>query len=173
MPRLDTTVDQWVEAEFALRAKQELVGKRALLREVIHQYLLKPRKYPAVLPDANNCDSEHLSVRLPMFLANVVRERAAYWGMSASRWKASLIQAHLMREPVLSDTQIQALRESNLELRAIGRNLNQIARALNARPDETDRVKLEVIEALVEVINSHVETAVQLIRHSQNDWGVD
>lgn len=173
MPRLDTTVDQWVEAEFVRRAKQEVVGKRALLREIIHQYLLKPRKYPAVVPDASNCESEHLSVRLPMFLADVVRERAAYWGMSASRWKASLIQAHLMREPVLSEAQIQALRDSNLELRAIGRNLNQIARALNARPEETERVKLEVIEALADIINSHVATAVQLIRHSQNDWGID
>jgi hypothetical protein len=63
-----------------------------------------------------------------MFIADAVRDRVARKGMSASRWKAYLVQSHLMREPVLSEKEIEALRMSNLELRAIGRNLNQIAK---------------------------------------------
>ena len=173
MPRLATTIDTWAEAEFLLRSKLAVVNKHALLREVVHAYLASPRDYPAVLAERDNFQSEHLSVRLPTFLANAVRERATHKGMSASRWKARLIQSHLMREPVLSDGQIDALRDSNLELRAIGRNLNQIARALNARPEETDRLKLEAVNALADVIKTHVETAVRLIHHSQNDWGVE
>jgi hypothetical protein len=65
MPRLPTTVDLWVEAEFLVRAKQVLVNKHALLREIVHLYLAGPREYPAVLSNENSCESEHLSVRLP------------------------------------------------------------------------------------------------------------
>jgi hypothetical protein len=171
VPRLATTIEPWVETEFLIRAQQAIVNKHALLREVVYAYLATPREYPAILADSNNCQSEHLSVRLPMFLADAVRQRAIDKGMSASRWKACLIQSHLMREPVLGDGEIEILRASNNELRMIGRNLNQIARALNTRFEETDRIKLEVLAALIEKIDAHQALVCKLIRHSQNDWG--
>jgi hypothetical protein len=84
-------------------SKQVLANKHALLREIVHLYLAVPREYPPVLSNENSCESEHLSVRLPMFIADAVRDRVARKGMSAIRWKACLVQSHLMREPVLSE----------------------------------------------------------------------
>lgn len=173
MPRLATTVDPSVEAEFLIRANQVNLSKHEFLRELVYAFLLQPRLYPALVPDSRSANTEHLSVRLFIFLADQVRERGAHKGMSASRWMAALIQSHLMREPVLDDKQIEILRESNNELRMIGRNLNQIARAMNTRPEETDAIKLEVIKALAEIIDAHQAKVVGLIRHSQNDWGID
>jgi hypothetical protein len=173
MPRLATTVDASVEAEFLIRAWQLNISKHDLLREVVYTHLCQPRLYPDLIPDSRSANTEHLSVRLFSFLADGVRERAANKGMTASRWKAALIQSHLMREPVLDDRQIEVLRESNNELRMIGRNLNQIARALNARPEETDRIKLDVIKALAEIIDAHQEKVRVFIRQSQKEWGIE
>jgi hypothetical protein len=173
MHRIDTTVDDYVEAEFRVRAWQANVSKRDFLREIVYAALLQPRQYPDLIPDSRSANTEHLSVRLFTFLADEVRQRAAHKGMSASRWKAALIQSHLMREPVLDDKQIEILRESNNELRMIGRNLNQIARAMNTRPEDTDQIKLEVIKALAEIIDKHQVKVTGLIRHSQKDWGIE
>lgn len=173
MPRLATTVDESVEAEFLVRARQVNVDKHAYLRELVYAHLLQPRLYPDLIPDSRSANTEHLSVRLFTFLADAVRERGAHKGMSASRWMAALIQSHLMREPVLDDKQIEILRESNNQLRMIGRNLNQIARAMNTRPEDTDQIKLEVIKALAEMIEVHQQKVVGLIRHSQNQWGIE
>lgn len=173
MARLATTVDTSVEAEFLIRARQANIGKHDLLREIVYAYLVQPRQYLDLIPESRSADTEHLSVRLFTFLADAVRQRAADKGMSASRWKAALIQSHLMREPVLDDGEIEVLRESNNELRMIGRNLNQIARALNARPEETERIKLEVIKALVQLIDIHQSKVRSLIQHSQKEWGIE
>lgn len=173
MPRLATTVDASVEAEFLLRARQLNISKHDLLREIVYAYLLQPRLYPDLIPDSRSANTEHLSVRLFTLLADAVRERGAHKGMTASRWMAALIQSHLMREPVLADNQIEILRTSNNELRAIGRNLNQIARAMNTRPEETDNIKLEVIKALAEIIDKHQAKVTGLIHHSQKEWGIE
>jgi hypothetical protein len=173
MPRLDTTVDDALEAEFRLRAWQANLSKRDLLREIVYAHLLEPRQYPDLIPDSRSANTEHLSVRLFTFLADAVRERGAHKGMTASRWMAALIQSHLTREPVLDDKKIEILRASNNELRMIGRNLNQIARAMNTRPEETDQIKLEVIEALAQVFGEHQAKVTGLIQHSQKDWGIE
>lgn len=173
MPKLLTTVDPWAYTEFLLRANQASIGKTDLLRELIYAHLATPRQYPNLAPDSRNAGTVHKSVRPPAFLDKAICERAAAKGMSFSRWMVALAQSNLMRAPVLDDKEIEALRASNYELRMIGINLNQIAHALNIKFEETDRIKLEVIEALIEKIKEHQQMVRQLISHSQNQWHVD
>jgi hypothetical protein len=170
MPKLSVNVDPWLYAEFALRAKQAGVHKTDLHREILIAALAKPRQFPDVVADRRNAESVHKSVRLPAFLDVAVCERAAAKGMSFSRWVSALVQSNLMRAPVLDAQKIEALRASSYEMRMIGINLNQIAHALNIKYEETDRVKLEVFEALIEIIKEHQVKVQQLIRHSQNEW---
>lgn len=173
MPKLSTTVDQWAYAEFLLRAQQASVYKTDFLREVILAHLATPRQFPGVVPSSRSAGTVHKSVRLPAFLEAAVCARAAASGMSFSRWMAALAQSNLMRAPVLGAQEIAALRASNYELRMIGINLNQIAHALNIKFEETDRLKLEVIEALLQKFKEHQNMVRELIRYSQQQWGAD
>jgi len=103
-------------------------------------------------------------------LVNEIDLRAKAKGMKFSRWVAALVQSNLMRDAVLSTDEIQLLNASNRELAAIGRNLNQIAKALNERFHETDRIKLEHLNELNKAIEQHDKTIRRLIRASQQSW---
>lgn len=173
MPKITTILDDFAYAEFSLRAKQATVYKAGLLREIVLAYLLQPRQFPHLAPNSRNAETKHMSVRLPMFQADDVIDRATSKGMSASRWMACLIQSHLMRDPVMGAGEIEALRASNRELRAIGINLNQIAHALNIKFEETDRIKLEVIDELITSLKENQAAIRDLVRHSQNDWSAE
>ena len=172
MAKLTTTVDQYAEAEFALRARQSNVNGPALLREIVLQALCQPRPFPHIEPDSARVRPEHLDVRLPLFLADGVRERAVSRGMSASRWMASLIQSHLMQDPVMAGDAIEVLRASNCELRTVGTLLNQIAHALNSHCEETDRLKPGMIDEVMASIKENQAAIRALVRQSQNEWGV-
>jgi hypothetical protein len=52
--------------------------------------------------------------------------------MATATYAAFLIRAHLRHAAPIPQTEYLALKEAILELTAIGRNLNQIARAVNA-----------------------------------------
>lgn len=90
-----------------------------------------------------------------------------------TRWATAVLRAALHREPVLTDSEIAALRESNRQLAAIGRNLNQVARALNIEFRESDKLKREAIERLVERIEQHKGLVSGLIDRNLNRWGSD
>lgn len=90
---------------------------------------------------------------------------------SRTTWLTNLVMATLNKAPVLTDTEINSLRESNRELAAIGRNLNQIARALNVEFRETDRLNREAIEALSSRIEQHKDVVAQLLNRNLNRWG--
>ncbi|HHG9163891.1 MobC family plasmid mobilization relaxosome protein [Enterobacter hormaechei subsp. xiangfangensis] len=59
--------------------------------------------------------------------------------------------------PVLTDEEVNTVRESCRQLGAIGRNLNQVARALNIEFRESDKLKQEAIEKLAERIDQHLD----------------
>ncbi|MCZ2719968.1 plasmid mobilization relaxosome protein MobC [Erwinia amylovora] len=90
---------------------------------------------------------------------------------SRTTWLTNLVMATLNKAPVLTDTEINSLRESNRELAAIGRNLNQIARALNVEFRESDRLNREAIEALSSRIEQHKDVVAQLLNRNLNRWG--
>ena len=80
---------------------------------------------------------------------------------------------NLNREPVLTESEIQALRTSNRELAAIGRNLNQIAKVLNTEFRESDKLNRQAVLALSEKIDSHREEVAGLLQRNLNKWGID
>ena len=91
--------------------------------------------------------------------------------MAPSRWISSLVQTALMKEPVLMEAELLALEESNRELAALGRNLNQIARALNTAFHETERVRLDLLGELKGAIDDNRKRILALVRASRGAWG--
>lgn len=71
-------------------------------------------------------------------------------------------------EPILNQELTHAVRESNRELASIGRNLNQVARALNADPGEAEHLRYEAIQELVGVIDGHRQKVAKTVQQSLN-----
>jgi hypothetical protein len=113
-----------------------------------------------------------LTFRLPVFIREAATVRAAARGLRVTPWVAALVQSHVAATPVLTDAELQ-VEAANRELGAIGRNINQIARALNEAHFQTERVRLDRLAELSEEIDSTREAIRSLVRASRNAWGVE
>lgn len=67
--------------------------------------------------------------------------------------------------------EIDALGESNYQLLAIGRNLNQVAKAMNE--GKRDSVTIKSIERLRQIIDTHTDKVSGAIRASIERWDIE
>lgn len=94
----------------------------------------------------------------------LLRERAAGRGMAAATYASFLLRAHLRAVTPLPDRELAELKRSVAALGAIGRNLNQIARAAN----QTGRLSgpsvgdLRQLLRACEVLRDHVKAFVNV-----------
>lgn len=94
-------------------------------------------------------------------------------GMSANRWGIHLIRANLSGEPQFGMTELRTLGESNSRLLAIGRNLNQIARHMNAGRALETVVTAERIETLTRHIKTHTARVADIMRANIDRWKLE
>ena len=155
-----------------LEAKAELLGMTAsdLLR------LLATQATQGVSKIARNADETEetqekndgrIRFRLNKNEHQKLREQAEQCGMSITNYSALLIRAKLTGASIPTDAELRALEESNYELMAIGRNLNQIAHALNVKIkmngkiDEADQKTVR--ENLLRDLFAYVEAQQQKV----------
>ena len=97
--------------------------------------------------------SEGRSVRpkVPLSAAEweSVQKLADGEGMTVPRWIVSLVRAYLSGQPQLGADSVDVLRRSNLQLQALGRNVNQIARALNALVEHLEHGRLREADEVI------------------------
>lgn len=165
-------VDGNTRTHFRRIARRAGKTESELLREIIA--IVTNRETPVepepVVPDTGNASTRQLTLRLPGFLLDAVKEKAKIQGMSASRWVASLVQSNLIKIPVMTSEELQVLGHCTSELSAIGRNLNQIARVLNADFRETDKLKLELLDVLQSSIQRTQQAIHTLARATNQRW---
>lgn len=113
---------------------------------------------------------ERLEIRLTPSEHSGVVTRAEAEGCSSQRWVINCVRASLTHEPQYTMDTTKALWESSAQLRAIGRNLNQIAKKLN----EGGRAQLTVeeIQRLSTYVYSHTDIVAALQDASLSRWGV-
>ena len=85
-----------------------------------------------------------LTVRLAASDAHGLGAAAAEMGLTPNAWAAALIRRRLTGRPTFSAAEAPALAAIQAELRRIGVNANQIARALNTAVLEGKVLELEV-----------------------------
>jgi predicted DNA-binding protein len=95
-------------------------------------------------------------------------ERAAQDGSAPRRWVVAALRAGLTKEPQFGMRELDALGESNYQLLAIGRNLNQIAKRLNEGGKHGPTI--EAIEQLRTTIRAHTDQVSQAMRASLERW---
>ncbi|ARS53523.1 plasmid mobilization relaxosome protein MobC [Kushneria konosiri] len=116
--------------------------------------------------------SDKITVRLASENFKKVGVKAREEGfLNKTNWTTSAVLAALHRQPVLTNDEINILRRSCRELNAIGRNLNQVARALNVESSEEKRIKHEAIAALAKHIDEHCASVSELLNKNMNRWG--
>ena len=119
--------------------------------------------------DETGLRAERLSIRLLPNDRLLLRERANSRGMPSATYVAVLVRSHLRKLTPLPAEELDALKRSIAELGAVGRNLNQIARALNAggRWDGPGRQHLEAMLKIAVALRDHIRA---LLKANETSW---
>jgi hypothetical protein len=152
-------------------AEREQISESTLIKQLLAVVLRTGAlNAPPIVEVSNKPNRDaRLYVRLRPEDRILLRDRAAARGMAPATYVSVLVRAHLRSLAPLPKQELTALNRSVAELGAIGRNLNQIARAANqgsrvAGPAPGDL--LAILKAC-ETLRSHVKS---IIKGNVDSW---
>jgi predicted DNA-binding protein len=152
-------------------AEREQITESALVRQLIEVMLRMSAKEGFPKLDALEKVSRdvRLSIRLAPEDRILLSDRARARGMPSATYVSVLVRSHLRNLVPLPKEELLALKRSVAELGAIGRNLNQIARALNqsGKPSGPGREDLKSMLRVAEGLRDHVKA---LLTANQLSW---
>lgn len=165
-------VTQETKQQLSTFARQSGLTESGALREILEAALVlrKVPEHPIPAPTPEGGKRKQITVTVPRFIADLARDRANQKGMSLSRWIACLIQSHVYQPPVLTMTELKVLNESNRQIRAMGSNVNQIARSFNSL--DIDIRKLKDFYVVEKLLKDNIEIIRDLIRAANKSWGI-
>jgi hypothetical protein len=102
-----------------------------------------------------------------LHLAEAIAKRE---GFSLGRWIVALINARLDGTPQLGQEELEGLARSNMQMLAIGRNLNQLARAANQGRPLLGPVRSPLIEDIQALIHQHTGQVARVITANISRW---
>jgi predicted DNA binding CopG/RHH family protein len=160
----NTHITTWVTREmkqrFAALARERDVSESALLKHLI-ELMLQPANIGVHPPTADDRARREtrFSIRLRPEDQLLLRERARARGLPAATYVSVLVRAHLRLLAPLPKEELLALKRTVSELGAVGRNLNQLARAANQgeRVGGSARDELRALLKVCEGLRDHVK----------------
>jgi len=168
----DELQEQW-EAWCARTGTKPADAMRAAMRRIIQGDTSEARQEVANQvdgqPDAG--PKERVEVRFTPSEYQGITARAEAEGCSPQRWIVNCVRASLTHEPQFTMETTKALWESSYQLRAIGKNLNQIAKRLNEGGQAS--IKTEQMEKLAAYIYRHTDKVAALQDASLSRWGIE
>lgn len=145
------------------------------IKEAIEKQLKAPEALPApkTYRQTENVKEpkERFEVLLTVSERAAVKEQGHVERCSMRRWVVDAIRTGLTHEPQFSMSEIETLGESNYQLFAIGRNLNQIVRRLNE--GQYEPITVERIKTLSRLIAKHTNAVSDAIRASLERWSIE
>jgi hypothetical protein len=164
-----------LKARIVEHLARELLTESIWLRRLIVQELRRAGATPGTRerPVTNQpCEPERptarLSLRLPREDRQRLVDRAAARGMASATYVTHLVRSHLRSHAPLPKLELTALKRAVAELGAIGRNLNQLARAANTGAPGSARIdEFKAILKVCEALRDHTK---QLIKINQSSW---
>jgi hypothetical protein len=152
-------------------AEREQITESALIRQLLEVMLRRSAAegFPKLEALEKVSRDARLSVRLAPEDRILLSGRATARGMPSATYISVLVRSHLRNLAPLPKEELSALKRSVAELGAIGRNLNQIARAANqgGKPSGPGREDLRSMLKVAEALRDHVKA---LLRANQNSW---
>jgi predicted DNA-binding protein len=160
-----------VKAVLRALADREQITESALIRRLLEVSLLSaPRDdVPRVERPQGQRRDERLTIRMSPEDRMLLAERSRARCMRSATYVSVLIRSHLRNLTPLPKEEMTALKRSIAELGALGRNLNQIARALNvgSRATVPGREDLVSMLKIAEGLRDHVKA---LLRANAASW---
>jgi hypothetical protein len=152
-------------------ALRRQITESALVRQLIEatvQMATVPKVADDVAPTSVVRDAR-LYIRLAPEDRILLSGRATARGMPSATYVSVLVRSHLRALAPLPKEELLALKRSVAELGAIGRQLNQIARAVNqsGKPAGPGREDLKATLRVAEGLRDHVKA---LLRANQASW---
>jgi hypothetical protein len=151
-------------------ADSEGVSESALVKRLLFGAI---RNSTAMDEPAPPVDRELRGRRISVCLTSgdrrLLQERAELRGQASATYVAFLIRSHLSGGAPLPKTEYLALREAILQLTAMGRNLNQLARIANQGGNPKLPGPSEVVAMLkiAEALRDHVR---ELLKANEASW---
>lgn len=152
-------------------AEREGINESTLVKQLLEVVLrasamTEPRAPTA--PDKVNRGAR-LYVRLAAEDWRLLKERSTARGLPPATYVALLVRSHLRGAAPLPKAEYLALKQSVLELTAMGRNLNQIAKVMNqgARPTMPGRAEVGAMLKVAEGLRDHFR---ELLKANEASW---
>lgn len=148
-------------------------GRSRLLRRLMEAAAQAP--LPAVEPPPAAGRTGKLTLRLAESDLAALEAEAAALGLSRTQWAVALIRRRLHGRPQLSRPEAIAFIDVQRELRRIGVNVNQIARALNTAVLEGSVLDLELAQlgAFQAEIAAHLDGLRHAFAGNLAYWAVE
>lgn len=108
-----------------------------------------------------NRKRKRLQIRLDEDTQSELDNLAKDSHMTSNQFVSMLVEQYISKNPTLTTAEITALYKSNQQLLMIGRNLNQIAKALNS--NTATELSTKTLNELREIIDKHTDTVSHLI----------
>lgn len=161
----------WTNYCLALGKSPGAAIKAAIEQQLAQAATSDPKTHKQIAETPTREPMQRFEILLTSSEKAAIKDRAHLERCSMRRWIIDAIRVGLTHEPQFGMDEIDALGESNYQLLALGRNLNQLARCLNA--GEYEPVTVDRIEALTGLIQKHTEVVSQAIRASLERWNVE
>ncbi len=162
-------VDRGLGARFKAWARSTDGGAAAALRKLVTQAVDGRDPEPPV-----GCSGYRVTVRLKDDERIALLRAAQARGTTPANWLRSLAIVRLARRPQWNPTEVDALRELFVEVRRIGNNVNQIARALNVavQSGEYPPGQGEAARENVELLRAELRRIVAVMSGNFDYWGL-
>lgn len=168
---LGTLKAPWV----AWCAKQQIKPSDAL-RQIIGNVLGQTHPGRAVprttVPHRGERVTKRIELRLTPSEHAALVARAKVDGSHPSTWVVAMVRTLLTQQPTLLPPERDALARSNQQLLAIGRNLNQIAKALNSAPQDRRALRADLVTELSTRIQTHTTMVSNVLRRTLERWQI-
>jgi hypothetical protein len=151
-------------------AKRENITESALVKQLLEVVLRTSAL--AAFPKIEKLDRPNRDARLYIRLdpedRMLLTSRAAERGMRSATYVSLLVRSHIRGVTPLPKEELLALKGSVAELSAIGRNLNQIAKANHqGKPAAPGQEELRAMLKVSEVLRDHFKA---LLKANEKSW---
>jgi hypothetical protein len=123
-----------------------------------------------------SCRRERATARLEFHLTTselaALKAVAGHEGYVPTKWVVAMIRTKLTEQPHVGQPELERLARSNQQLLALGRNLNQIAKVLNASSENRSAFRVDLITELSRVIRAHTDKVSDVLRGTVERWQI-
>jgi predicted DNA-binding protein len=161
------------KARIAALSKSKLLNESIWVRQAIEAALRQHEvdDSTAVSLRSNKLRDQRICLRLQHDDRLLLEARAAERGMRAATYASVLMRAHLRDLAPLPAVEMRGLTRSVAELSAMGRNLNQIAQAIN-RSEQFKLPGRQEVLTMLKICEALRDFTKDLIKTNNDSWRV-